>query len=139
MSQETSKPPEESGSDPAPSGEQLQGWIPDLAGPDEVRSALDKALDFRGDITITLKSGETIEGYVFDRRTEGPSLDQCFARMIPRNGQGKVSIPYSDIARLEFTGRDAATGRRFEVWSRLHREKKGRGEEDVSIKPEPLE
>jgi len=139
MSQEIRKPPAEPELGPLPAREELQGWIPDLAGRDEIRGAIDKALDFRGDITITLKSGATVEGYIFDRKAEGPSLDQCFARMIPKEGKGKISIRYSDIARLEFTGRDAAAGKRFEVWLRLYHEKKSRGEKDISLQPEPLE
>src|ERR1035437_8161877 len=46
----------------------LEGWVPELAGEDELRTALDKALDFRGDVTIMRKDGSKIEGYIFDRR-----------------------------------------------------------------------
>ena len=49
--------------------ENLEGWIPPLASDEEVRAALEKAFDYRGDITITLKTGDKIEGYIFDRRT----------------------------------------------------------------------
>ena len=33
-----------------------------------IRAALEKAFDYRGDLTITLKSGEKIEGYLYDRK-----------------------------------------------------------------------
>jgi len=35
--------------------EQLEGWVPALASDAEVREALEKAFDYRGDITITRK------------------------------------------------------------------------------------
>ena len=39
--------------------ENLEGWIPSLASEDEVREALEKAFDYRGDVTITRKDGDT--------------------------------------------------------------------------------
>ncbi len=98
--------------------ESLQGWIPSLAGSDEVRAALQSAFEYRGDVTITLKSGQRVEGFVFDRKIGGLALEQCLVRVFPKEGSGKIAIPFSDIARLEFTGRDTAAGRRFEVWLR---------------------
>lgn len=103
-----------------------------LAGPEEIRDALCKAFEYRGDVTITLKNGETLEGYVFDRKVDSPSLDQCLVRLFPKEGNKKIAIAFSDIARLEFTGRDTAAGRRFEVWLRSHH---GR---NTSLEPEPL-
>ena len=49
--------------------EQLEGWIPALATDAEIREALEKAFDYRGDITITKKDGTQIVGYLFDRRS----------------------------------------------------------------------
>ena len=49
--------------------EQLEGWVPELAGEDEVREALEKAFDYRGDITLTRKDGTQVQGYLYDRRT----------------------------------------------------------------------
>ncbi len=64
--------------------EQLEGWVPALASEAEVREALEKAFDYRGDITITRKDGSKVEGYLFDRRT-GSSLADSFVRIIPTN------------------------------------------------------
>ena len=58
----------------------------------EVRDALEKAFDYRGDLTITLKSRQKIEGYVFDRRIKGPSLAECFVRVMPKDTGEKLSI-----------------------------------------------
>jgi hypothetical protein len=48
--------------------ENLEGGIPSMVSEDEIRTALEKAFDHRGDLTITLKSGEKLEGYVFEHR-----------------------------------------------------------------------
>ena len=37
--------------------ENLEGWIPELASEAEVREALEKAFDYRGDVTVTRKDG----------------------------------------------------------------------------------
>ncbi len=49
--------------------EQLEGWVPALASDAEVREALEKAFDYRGDITLTRKDGVRVQGYLYDRRT----------------------------------------------------------------------
>ncbi|HMF53056.1 MAG TPA: hypothetical protein VK593_01805, partial [Edaphobacter sp.] len=49
--------------------ENLEGWIPTLASDAEIREALEKAFDYRGDVTITRKDGTKVEGYLFDRRS----------------------------------------------------------------------
>jgi hypothetical protein len=102
--------------------ENLEGWIPELASEAEVREALEKAFDYRGDVTITLKDGSKLEGYLFDRRT-GPTLESSFARVMPTGQVGKVNVAYAEIAALAFTGRDTAAGKTFEAWVKKYWEK----------------
>ena len=118
--------------------EQIEGWIPELASDDAVRDALEKAFDYRGDVTITRKDGTTVEGYLFDRRS-GKSLQDSIVRVIPRNTREKVSLAYSDIAALAFTGRDTAAGKSWEAWVRKYWEKKAAGETNIGLDPESLE
>src|ERR1700742_4126462 len=81
--------------------ENLEGWVPALASEAEVREALEKAFDYRGDITITRKDGSQVTGYLFDRRT-GTSLADSAVRIIPSTERTKLTIPYSEIAALAF-------------------------------------
>ena len=118
--------------------ENLEGWIPALASDAEVREALEKAFDYRGDITITRKDGSQVTGYLFDRRS-GASLADSFVRIIPANERSKVSVAYSDIAALAFTGRDTAAGKTFEAWVKKYWEKKAAGEKNIQIEPEKLD
>jgi len=118
--------------------ENLEGWIPQLAGEDEIREALEKAFDYRGDVTITRKDGSQIEGYIFDRRT-GNTLSASLVRLLPKDGNQKMAIPYSEIAALAFTGRDTAAGKSFEAWVKKYWQKKAAGEQNISLKPEALE
>ena len=118
--------------------EQLEGWVPELAGDAEVREALEKAFDYRGDITITRKDGSKVQGDLYDRRT-GKTLADSVVRMMPSDGAGRVNIAYSDIAALAFSGRDTAAGKTFEAWVKKYWEKKAAGEKNIQIEPEKLD
>ena len=118
--------------------ENLEGWIPPLATQEEICDAMEKAFDFRGDVTITLKAGSKIEGYVFDRRS-GPTLQQSCVRVIPKDSGEKMVVPYSEIAALAFSGRDTAAGKSWEAWLRKYWEKKSAGETNIGIESEALD
>lgn len=119
--------------------ENLEGWIPALASTSEIHEALEKAFDYRGDLTITLKNGQKIEGYVFDRKVNGPNLSDCLVRVMPKDQPGRLAILYSDIAALAFTGRDTAAGKSFAAWVKKYNEKKAAGEKNIGIDAEPLD
>ena len=116
----------------------LEGWNPALASDEDLRQALEKAFDYRGDITITRKDGSKIEGYLFDRRT-GATLKDSVVRLYPKNSNEKISISYADIAALAFTGRDSAAGKSWEAWMKKYAERKAAGEKDLSLYSEPLD
>ena len=119
--------------------EQLEGWVPPLATDEEIRTAFEKAFDYRGDITLTLKNGSKVEGYVFDRRSDGKTLSECVVRLFPKDSAEKVSVRYSDVARIEFTGRDTAIGKSFETWVKKYAERKAAGEKNITLEAEKLD
>ena len=118
--------------------EKLEGLVPAMATEEEVRTALEKAFDYRGDVTITRKDGSTVEGYIFDRKT-GQSLADSVVRLFPKDQNEKLSIPYVDIAALAFSGKDTAAGKSWETWLKKYREKKAAGEKNIGIAAEKLD
>ena len=122
--------------------EDLQGWIPSLASDAEIIDALEKAFDYRGDITITRRDGSTVEGYIFDRSV-GATLATSKVRLLlpgsSQTGRQRISIPYNEIAGLNFSGRDTAAGKSFEAWVKKYWEKKSAGEKGIGIEPEKLD
>jgi len=140
--------------------DKVEGWVPELASEAELREALEKALDYRGDVTITRKDGTRVEGYIFDRRS-GATLGDSVVRLMPKDaapslpvgaaegqalGQAegtaspqKISIAFSDIAALAFSGRDMAAGRSWEAWVRNYWAKKAAGEKNIGLEPEALD
>lgn len=123
---------------PGTVNEGIEGWVPELASDDDIRVALEKAFDYRGDITLTLKSGSKVEGYIFDR-VAGPSLATSFVRLLPKTSNERLKVCYADISALAFTGRDTAAGKSFEAWIRKYWEKKAAGEGNLNLQPESLE
>jgi hypothetical protein len=71
------------------SREKLQGWVPDLAGQQDLLAALEQAFDYRGDVTITRKDGTRIEGYIFDRRPAA-TLADSIVRIFPKDSHQKL-------------------------------------------------
>ncbi len=123
---------------PGTSHETVEGWVPEVATEEELRVALEKAFDYRGDVTLTLKDNSKIEGYLFDR-VAGNSLANSFVRVMPKQANQKLRIAYADIAALSFSGKDTAAGKSWEAWVRKYWEKKTSGEGVLSLDPESLE
>jgi len=113
----------------------IEGWVPELASEQELREALEKAFDYRGDVTLTQKDGTKIEGYIFDR-VGGATLSASFVRILPKSGACRLKIAYSDIAALAFSGRDPAAGKSWDAWVKKYWEKKGTGGEGASLHPD---
>jgi hypothetical protein len=116
----------------------VEGWVPNLASEEEIRSALEQAFDYRGDVTITRKDGEKLEGYIFDR-VNGGTLGSSFVRLLPKDSSQRLKIAYADIAALAFSGRDPAAGKSWDAWVRKYWDKKTTGEGEASLQPESLE
>jgi len=117
--------------------EELEGSVPSLATDEDLKNALEKAFDFRGDVTITLKSGEKIEAYIFNRHT-GATLAESWVQYFSPNAPEKRKIAYDQIARLEF-GKDRAAGKHWEDWVKAYNEKKAAGEKNIGLVPDALE
>ena len=123
---------------PGAEHQQLEGWVPTLASDEDLRQALDKALDYRGDVTITLKSGERIEAFIFNCQS-GPTLAESFLQYFTPNAPEKRKVSYADIASVEFSGKDRAAGKHWEDWVKAYNEKKAAGEKNIALVPEALE
>ncbi len=123
---------------PGSEHEQLEGSVPALASDEDIKNALEKAFDYRGDVTLTLRSGEKIEAYIFNRST-GATLEESFVQYFTPKADEKRKVSYAQIARLEFTGKDRAAGKHWEDWVKAWNEKKAAGEKNFGLHPEALE
>ncbi len=95
-----------------PEGGTLEGRVFRPFTAEELAEVVDLAFDYRGDVTIQLASGEHITGYIFNRSANGSSSS---LELFPAPG-GQMTIPYSDIVSIAFTGEDTAIGKSWETW-----------------------
>jgi hypothetical protein len=73
---------------------------------------IDKAFDYRGDVTLTL-ANEQIEGYIFNRDAKArPPRIEVFVK---GSDEPRI-IPYADVNAIAFTGKDTADGKSWEAW-----------------------
>lgn len=117
--------------------ESLAGWSVDLNNDAATFEILEKAFDYRGDVTITLKDGRTVAGYLFDRR-KGKGLSDSTIRLLPPTSEDRIMVCYADIKHIAFSDRDPAAGKSFETWVKKYVEKKLAGEK-ASIESETLD
>jgi hypothetical protein len=123
---------------PGAEHQKLEGWVPDLAGEEDLRQALEKAFDYRGDVTVTLKSGERIEAFIFNRYT-GATLSESYVQYFTPKAPEKRKVSYAEIARLEFSGKDRAAGKHWEDWVKAYNGRKAAGERNIALHPDALE
>ena len=123
---------------PGAEHQNVQGWIPALGSDGELRYALEKAFDYRGDVAITLKSGERIDAFIFNRHTGATLADSHVEYFAPKVAQ-KLRLSYADIDRLEFSGKDCAAGKQWQDWVTKYNERKAAGEKGIALNPDALD
>jgi hypothetical protein len=79
----------------------------------ELAEAIELAFDYRGDVTVTLRSGQQLVGYLFNRTLKGQ--DSTF-ELFPEGDSGVQSVRYGDVASVAFSGEDTASGNSWENW-----------------------
>ena len=117
-----------------PSHPTLHGATVLLNSDAQRREVIEKAFDYRGDVTLTLRDGSVVAGYLFDRRERDGVAE---VRVMTPDGERKT-VPYTEVEKLAFTGRDPAAGKSWETWVKKYVEKKRAGQ-TISLEPEKLE
>jgi len=93
----------------------LEGWAPEIADGAALAEVVDRAFDYRGDVTVVLDDGRELIGYLFNRNRDAA---EPFVQMLDREGSGPSSIPYARIRAIRFTGKDTAAGNSYAAWLR---------------------
>ena len=91
----------------------LEGRVFKSVSPAETAEAVELAFDYRGDVTLTLRSGESVIGYLFNRQVVA---DGSYLDLFPSDSPDPRRISYHDIATIAFTGEDTANGKSWEGW-----------------------
>ena len=64
---------------------------------------INAAFDYRGHVTLTLKQGEPVVGYLFNRELSAPSP---YVELVREGDAAEISVAVETIASIELTGKD---------------------------------
>jgi hypothetical protein len=93
----------------------LEGWAPDIRDSAMLADVVDRAFDYRGDVTVLLDDGREMVGYLFNRNRD---VADPFVQVFERDSGSRTTIPYARIRAIRFTGRDTAAGNSYAAWLR---------------------
>jgi len=91
----------------------LEGWAPGPADPATLAEIVERAFDYRGDVTVALDDGHQFEGYLFNRNRD---VAEPFVQMFLRGEPEAATVPYARIREIRFTGKDTAAGNSYAAW-----------------------
>ena len=101
--------------------ETLEGWAPEIGRGLTLEEVVERAFDYRGNVTVVKRDGTEFEGYLFNRERDAV---EPFVQLFDRAGDGPHEIRYADIRAIRFTGRDTAAGTSYAAWLRAKESKK---------------
>jgi hypothetical protein len=110
----------------------LEGWVPQIGEYLTLAEVVDFAFDYRGNVTVVKTDGTAIVGFVFNRNT---LVAEPFIQLFDDKGGGPFTILYSEIANIEFTGKDTAAGGSWKAW--LERKEKAKAAGASRGDPDP--
>ncbi len=121
-----------------PPNETLQHHEATASDPPALRKAIELAVDYRGDVTVTrVSTNDAIECFIFDfKAADDPA--QAMLRAIPKGEDHRIAIALADVSSIRFTGKDTAAGKSFDTWMKKYVAKKLAGE-TASIESESLD
>jgi hypothetical protein len=113
----------------------LEGWTPEVGGDLSLTAIIDKAFDYRGNVTVVKVDGSEMVGFLSNRNSEA---SEPFVQMFDLDGEGPLTIPYHTIRTIRFTGRDTAAGNSYAAWLRAKEAAKAAGHAEKDSGRTPL-
>lgn len=96
-----------------PEAAPLEGRIYRPRTHEELVEAIEQAFDYRGDVTLELRSGATLEGYLFNRNSGDA---RPYLQLFMAGESAPRIVSYAEIAAIAFSGKDTASGKSWEAW-----------------------
>ncbi len=124
-----------------PADEPSRGFRWEGDDPEELRQVVDRAFDYRGDVTLLLRSGDELVAYLANRDF---AAAEPFITVFPAVEGGSRRLLCKDVRGVVFTGKDTASGKSWETWVKKWEAKKAaeaRGEKvgEIGLFPESLD
>ncbi len=85
----------------------------------ELETQIEKAYDFRGHVSIKLKSGVMVEGFIFNRQLQNAKLkEEPFIEVMLKGSGDKRKLAVSELESIAMTGEDCAAGKSYEDYQK---------------------
>ena len=83
--------------------------------PEPLKSQIEAAFDYRGHVTVLLKSGEVVDGFLFNRQYKSARQPhEDFVELALQGKSERRRLLASEIASIALTGEDCAAGKSYE-------------------------
>ncbi|HVE13361.1 MAG TPA: hypothetical protein VNI01_08215 [Elusimicrobiota bacterium] len=83
--------------------------------PQTLKDQIEAAYDFRGHVTITLKDGRVVVGFLYNREFANPKLaTDHYIDVMVKDSDANERYPMADVAAIALTGTDYAAGNSYE-------------------------
>lgn len=90
----------------------------------DLKAQIEAAYDYRGHVTVILKSGETVKGFLYNRQLEVP---EPFVELFLEGSGEHRKLLVSELGSLALTGKDFAAGNSYEDYLKKKAEKEKEG------------
>jgi hypothetical protein len=96
----------------------LEGWTPLVGEGIKLPDVVDRAFDYRGDVTVVRRDGSELVGYLYNR--DGAAAEPFLQVFDPAGASH--TLRYAEVRTIRFTGKDPAAGKSYEAWLRRRAE-----------------
>ncbi len=89
----------------------IEGTRIETTTTEDLRQAIELAFDYRGDVTVHLRDGSAVEGFVFNRDNK-----KGLVSLFLKGQTAPVHQSYDQIQSINFSGADTAFGKSWDAW-----------------------
>ena len=112
--------------------------------PGSLQEIVEIAFDYRGDVTLLLRDGDDLVGYLANRSICRQVPAESWIEVFPATGGPRRRISLVAIRGLILSGKDVASGKSWENWLKKYTERRealARGEdvENIDLFPDELD
>jgi len=113
----------------------LEGRVLTIEAPADRDEVLRLAFDYRGDVTVHLRDGSTVDGFLFNHDKKN-GVVQIFATS--GKGSEQRELDAAAITSIHFTGADTAFGKSWDDWNKKNASERAKIEAAEKNKAEAL-
>ena len=82
--------------------------------PGALKAQIEAAFDYRGHVTVRLKDGTAVEGFLYNRQYDNARLpEDNYVDLMVKNSEERKRLPIAALESIALTGEDTAAGKSY--------------------------